>query len=385
MHRVIVGVVAVVLALAVPAWLQRRAVVGEAPVTFTATEMRQIAALGPWPPPWTPDRSNRVSGNADAVALGRLLFFDARLSGRGTHACSSCHRPEMAWTDGRKTGQGLAASHRNTPSLFDVRYRRWLGWDGAADSLWAQSIRPIIDPREMGASAEHVRAHIAGDAALTEAYARLFQRPAGETAPEDVLVDAAKALAAFQETLISPRTPFDEFRDALEHGDAAAAAGRYPRAARRGLTVFLGKGNCAFCHAGPHFTTGGFAGSLVSPTVDAAVRDTGRHGGLERLLRSPYTLNGRFNDDAAHTTAWDSSATPPADSDRGTFRVPSLRGLKSSAPYMHDGSMATLRDVALHHSKAGGSLVSGTLPTNASRLTQGEIDDLVAFLESLGP
>ena len=170
----------------------------------------QLAAV-----PSRHDPSNSVSGHGEAIALGRLLFFDARLSGQGTHACSSCHRPEKAWTDGRKTAQGLVLSRRNTPSLYDVRHRRWFGWDGAADSLWAQSIRPILDPGEMGSSAEHVRSHIAGNSDLAELYARVFQRAAVEAAAEDVLVDAAKALAAFQETLVSPRTRFDDFQAAL--------------------------------------------------------------------------------------------------------------------------------------------------------------------------
>jgi cytochrome c peroxidase len=382
-HRVIAGLVAVVLALAVPALLQQRAAVGQSPVPFTDAELRAIAALGPWPPPWTPDPSNRVSGNANAVKLGRLLFFDARLSGQGTHACSSCHRPETGWTDGRTVGLGLAPSRRNTPSLLDVRYRRWFGWDGAADSLWAQSIRPILDPREMGASAGHVRAHIAGNPALADVYAALFGRTAADTPAEDVLVDAAKALAAFQETLISPRTPFDDFWDALTRADAAAA-GRYPDAARRGLKLFIAKGNCAVCHAGPHLTSGAFADNFIPRAAEPAQLDTGRYGGVERLLRSPYTLNGRFNDDAGRATAWDAKATAPADGDRGIFRVPALRGLTASAPYMHDGSMATLRDVVQHYARASVSLVIAAGPGKASRLTPAEIDDLVAFLESLG-
>ena len=339
-----------------------------------------ILGLGPWPAPWKPDPSNRVSGNADAIALGRGLFFDARLSGQGTHSCSSCHRPELAWQDGKRTGDGLAPGRRNTPSLLNVRYRRWFGWDGAADSLWAQSIRPILDAKEMGASAEHVRAHIAGNAALADAYAGLFKRAAATTPPSDVLVDAAKALAAYQETLVSPRTPFDDFRDALERGDSEAAS-HYPVAAQRGLNLFVWTAGCVRCHAGATLSSDAFlrisppsAGpGRATPTVDL-----GRTEGIERWSASPYTLQGRFNDRPAAAPRWTSNilAKPYHN---GAFRVPTLRNVKATSPYLHSGSLATLQQAVAHRYR--------NVPQKSwhRTLTPNEIDDLVAFLETLGP
>src|SRR5262249_31120974 len=170
----------------------------------------------------------------------------------GRFSCSNCHRPERGWTDGRPRGIGLQPGWRNTPSLFNVRLNRWFGWSGAGDSLWAQSLRPILDANEMGSSAEHVRTHIASDEELARAYQIAFGRPIGDTEPEAALADAAKALAAYQETIVSGRTAFDAFRDALSTGDTSAAA-QYPLPALRGLTIFIGKGGCSSCHAGPSF------------------------------------------------------------------------------------------------------------------------------------
>ncbi|MCX7962180.1 MAG: cytochrome-c peroxidase, partial [Burkholderiales bacterium] len=98
---------------------------------FTAEERRALLRHGPWPPPWRPDPSNRVSGNADAAALGERLFFEPRLSADGTVLCASCHVPSRAWQDGRARAFGRLELERNTPSLLNVRHQRWFGWDGA--------------------------------------------------------------------------------------------------------------------------------------------------------------------------------------------------------------------------------------------------------------
>src|SRR5688572_9087767 len=117
---------------------------------FSEQERRAILQHGPWPQPWSPDPSNRVSGKPEAIALGERLFFDARLSANGSVSCASCHTPERGWADGRKLATGLAEVDRNTPSVLNIRHNRWFGWDGANDTLWAQNVRPLLDSREMG-------------------------------------------------------------------------------------------------------------------------------------------------------------------------------------------------------------------------------------------
>jgi cytochrome c peroxidase len=272
-----------------------------AQVPLSAQEKARLVALGPWPP-------NRVSQKPEAIALGERLFYEPRLSGTGSVLCASCHEPFRHFQDARARAFGLELVERNTPSLVNVGFYRRYGWDGAHASLWSQSIRPLLEPREMRATPAHV-------AALIRArYGTDYERAFGTTVPADdqqVLADVGKALAAFEETLVSGRTPFDDFRDALARVDAAAAA-RYPLAAQRGARLFVGKAACSECHAGPQFT------------------------------RSQ---------------------------DHGGFRVPGLRDVALTAPYMHDGSLATLDEVLREH--------------GAVKLASGERADLVEFLRSL--
>lgn len=259
---------------------------------------------GPWPPPLSADPSNGASGNKAAIAFGERLFFEPRLSGTGSILCASCHVPYRGWQDGRARAFGLEETDLNTPTLLNARFNRRFGWKAANDNLWKQSIRPLLEPREMRASAAHVAKAV--KTLFFKDYSAAFGRePKGSD--EELLLDAGKALAAFQETLISPRTPFDDFRDAVEKGDEAGV-GRYPIAARRGARIFLER--CSACHSGAQFSNGALVGG---------------------------------------------------------YRVPGLRNVALTAPYMHDGSLATLREAAAH----------------ASPLPQEQIDDLVAFLESL--
>jgi len=224
---------------------------------FTPEERAAILLHGPWPQPMPPDPSNRVSGNPGAVALGRSLFFDKRLSGDGRRSCATCHDPARAFTDGRARSVGVVIVDRNSIALANLRLNRWFGWDGASDSLWAQSIRPILDPKELALTPEELRRRLGSDAALAADYRRLFGASAELSEPEAVLVNVAKALAAWQETIVTGRAAFDAFRDALERGDGGAMA-RYPAAAQRGLGLFVGKGRCSVCHFGPNFTNGEF-------------------------------------------------------------------------------------------------------------------------------
>src|SRR5436190_7495357 len=215
------------------------------PVVFSADERAHSLSHGPCPPAPRRDPSNRVSGKAEAIALGERLFFEPRLSSTGSVLCATCHAPFRAFQDARARGFGLQEVDRNTPSVINVGFYRWYGWDGAHDSLWAQSIRPMLEAREMRATPAHIasllRARYAAD------YERAFGRPVPKD-DEEAMVDAGKARAAYQETLVSGRTPFDDFRDALEQGDLLRAA-RYPAAAQRGLAIFVGKGNCSACHS----------------------------------------------------------------------------------------------------------------------------------------
>jgi cytochrome c peroxidase len=335
-------------------------------VQFTEAETRAILAHGPWPTPITTDPSNRVSGKRAALELGERLFFDTRLSGDGRFSCGSCHVPERNWTDNRTRGFAAAEVTRNTPTLMNARLGRWFGWDGAADSLWSQSIRPILDKRELGATPAHVAELVRRDGELACRYARAFGAAPSPTDDEAVLVDVAKILAAFQETFESPPTPFDRFQKALARGEKLKA-GLYSDAAQRGLRIFIGKGNCSSCHSGPNFSSGEFQDNGFSARGRP---DPGRVEGLNAVRASRFNLAGTYNDDPQKGTRTTRTI------EEG-FKVPTLRHLMLTAPYGHHGEFATIADVVRHYSEQGSSKLKPL------KLTPQEQTDLVVFLESL--
>ena len=351
---------------------------------FSPQEQARIAAHGPWPPPRVHDLANAAEGRAAAVRWGRQLFFDPRLSAGGVQACSRCHDPSRAFQDGRRTArEAHAPGARNTPGLLDAAQQRWFGWDGAHDSLWAASLAPLLAQGEMAQTAAGLAAHVRADPAWRRRYRNAFGRdvPADD---QEVLVHVAKALAAYQATLQSPRTAFDAFRDALVRGDATAAA-RYPAAAQRGLKLFIGEGRCSVCHAGPGFSNGEFADIGVPFFVPGGV-DPGRHGGLLKLRASTVNRLGPHNDAGP--------SDPRAVGTRhvvieprhfGEFRVPGLRQLLRTAPYMHDGSLPTLKDVVQHYSELNEERLhaDGERILRPLKLSPAQAADLEAFLRSL--
>ena len=350
---------------------------------FTPQERAQIAAHGPWPPAPVRDVANRVDGNRAAIRFGRALFFAPRLSADGRLSCASCHQPARAFQDGLRTAQGRAAGTRNTPSLLDAAQRRWLGWDGAHDSLWAASVTPLLADGEMAQRVDRLAALVRGTPALKAGYRRAFDRPPPAD-DERLVVDLAKALAAYQATLVSPRAPFDDFRDALQRGDERAA-NAYPLAAQRGLRLFIGSARCSVCHAGPAFSNGEFA-DIGVPFFVAGGVDPGRHGGLQKLQASRLNRLGVFNDAGAQD--------PRAVTTRhvvieprhfGEFRVPGLRQLSRTAPYMHNGSLATIEDVVRHYSELNEERLhaDGERILRRLNLTPDQAADLAAFLRSL--
>ncbi len=352
-------------------------------LAFTEAEVRAILRHGPWPIAWSPDPSNRVSGNPHAIELGERLFFEPRLSPSGKVLCATCHVPYRGWQDARAVALGLVEVDRNTPSVLNVRYQRWFGWDGAGDSLWAQSIRPILDPREMAGSAAQAAAVVRGDADLNCRYQKSFGAPPPAD-DEAVLVGIGKALAAFQETLVTGRAPFDEFRDALAQGEREAAA-RYPPAAQRGLRIFVGKGQCSVCHFGPGFTNGEFHDTGIPFFIAGGKADAGRHGGIQRMKASRFNLLGPYSDDRSAASATKTRHVFADHRNFGEFKVPSLRNVALTGPYMHNGSLATLADVVRHYSELNLERLhaDGESLLRPLKLSDAEASDLVAFLESL--
>jgi cytochrome c peroxidase len=313
------------------------AVAAQDPAPFTEAETRAILAHGPWPVAVSADPRNPVSGKREAVEFGERLFFDQRLSGNGKFSCGTCHIPERNWTDNRTRGAAIAEVNRNTPTLMNLRLASRFGWDGATDSLPAQSIRPILDPRELGANARHVAELLRKDEQLSCRYRRTFGAAPSASDDNTVLADVGRALAAFVETFETPPTPFDRFRTALAKGEPIRPW-IYSEAAQRGVRLFVGKGGCSSCHSGPNFSSG-------------ELRDNGF---------SVYAAAGR-----------------PDPGKDGSFKVASLRHLFLTAPYGHHGEVATMADAVRHYSE------KGSRELKPLKLTASEQTDLVVFLESL--
>jgi cytochrome c peroxidase len=351
---------------------------------FTDSEIKIILSHGPWPAPAPSDPTNRVSGKSDAIEFGTRLFFDQRLSGSGKKACASCHVPERNWTDNLSRGAGVAEVDRNTPTLMNLRGQRWYGWDGAADSLWSQSLRPIVDTRELAATPRHVAQLVRNDEQLSCRYRRAFGAPPSATDDEAVFVDVGKALAAFQETLLSGRTPFDQFRDALARGEPGSSF-VYPEPTQRGLKIFIGKGGCTSCHSGPNFTNGEFFNTGLSRFAPLGQPDPGRRAGIRQLLESRFNLLGPFNDDATGASAAHTRQVFIAQGSFGEFKVPSLRNLILTAPYGRDGSVDTIAEVVRHYSGLDPVRLHAKdgRPASPLNLSPREQTDLVVFLESL--
>lgn len=346
------------------------------------TEIEAAISHGPWPPPQRRDPSNKMSGNSDAITLGEKLFASPVLSATGDMRCASCHQSDKAFTDGLERAEAHTQLDRNTQSLLNVAQHRWFGWGGRSDNLWAQSLLPISRSDEMALDVSRLETILKLENFAPD-YVELFGSPE-LFSEEENLVNVGKAIAAYIETLQTGKTPFDHFRDALAQGDLMTAS-HYPQNAQRGFKIFAGKGKCSFCHTGPLFSNGEFHDAGVPYFVEATRVDSGRFGGIEALLDSPFTLEGTYSDDPEKTGAWKVARLRRTHNEFGTFRVPSLREVERTAPYMHNGSLPTLQSVIDHYSNidlerlhADGELILEPLDLNDQ-----ETEDLIAFLKSL--
>lgn len=355
-------------------------------VDFSATELEQIWAHGPWPQLQPPDPGNEFSGNPEAERIGAQLFHDKGLSGSGDLACSDCHQAQHGFSDGLALAQGREQHHRNTQGLLDVALQRWFGWDGGADSLWAASLRPMLSSVEMNNSEAGIAHHLKSLPSslwnrLSPEYSSASLQALDEKA---VAVIGAKLIAAYMRTLVSEPTAFDRFRQGLLEQDELAIEA-YPAAAKRGLKLFLGSANCRVCHFGANFSNGEFHDTGRPFFTGVGQVDPGRYDGIKRLRADPYNLLG------VHAHAPDAVAQRKTRSVKlnqtnwGQWRTPSLRNLTKTAPYMHDGSIPTLRgvvdayvDIDPDRLHANGESILQPL-----HLTDAERVDLVVFLRSL--
>jgi cytochrome c peroxidase len=312
----------------------------------------------------------------EKIDLGQKLFFDGRLSADGTVACSTCHDPVRAFTDGSAVSVGIKGrtGQRNAPTILNALYNKTQFWDGRARTLEDQAVLPIVNPSEMGQpSLDAAVARIASVKEYRKAFARVFGRPANG-------LDLVSAVASYERTQVSYDSPFDHF--------VAGDQGAIDTAARRGWALFNSRGRCNKCHAlsqgkldVTNFTDNGFhnIGVMVVPRdVVAMARlaeqsvKAGDMGAVDRAaIQTDLSVLGRF-------------LVTRKDSDIGAFKTPNLRNLLMTAPYFHDGSHETLWDVVDHYNKGGRP---GDLNLDPDMrplaLTERDIDDVVSFLASL--
>ena len=270
-----------------------------------------------------------------AVDLGRLLFADTRLSGDGQLACASCHQPQLAFTDGeaRHLGRNGKPLPRHTPALWNLAWSETLFWDGRAKTLEAQAAGPIENPQEMAGNLPGAARRLMAEPKMAAMFAKAFPADPAISGPSIVA-----ALAAYERSLVSPLTRFDRF----VNGDSKAL----DEQEKSGFALFTGKAQCAACHSGWRLTDEAFH--------DIGLPDTGDLG-RGAVIELPAANHG--------------------------FKTPSLRELAWTAPYMHDGSLASLEAVIAHY--AGPVAARPTLSTDMPpvlTLTEAERAALIAFL-----
>ncbi len=317
------------------------------------------------PHPAVPD-DNPMS--AAKVELGRHLFYDERLSGNGTQACGTCHEQALAFADGRALPEGSLGDEvpKNSMGLTNVAYRSSLGWaNPALVRLEDHALVPLFGefPVELGVTGfEDV---VLGRLESDPTYQRLFDEAFGGTFDVSSIVSA---LAAFQRTLLSYDSPYDRW--------VAGDDGALSEAAKRGASLFFSeKAECYHCHGGFDFTN-------ATRTADMEVGTPAFHNtGL-------YDVDGQGNYPPPNVGLVEFTGEA---ADRGRFRVPTLRNVAVSGPYMHDGALQTLEDVLQHYVRGGTQTQSGDGAENPYKdalirpldLNADEVADLVAFLESL--
>jgi cytochrome c peroxidase len=286
-----------------------------------------------------PERAPEPADNRtkpERKELGKMLFFDPRLSGSNWMSCASCHNPALGWSDGlpMAIGDEMKTLKRRTPTLLNTGFNTVHMWDGRFKSLEEQAWGPILSEGEMHATEAGTLAKLRAIPEYLKAFERAYP---GEGITK---LTVAKAIANYERTLTSRDSAFDRWAE----GDEGAISAD----AKRGFKLFVGKANCAACHQGPNFTDQGFHNIGVKGAED----------------------EGRF-------------AKVPIKISRGAFKTPTLRDIALRAPYMHNGAYRTLEEVVDHYDRGGDE--KGNLDPNMKplRLSKNEKKCLVEFMKSV--
>lgn len=274
---------------------------------------------------------------AERVALGKKLFYEKAISIDSSISCESCHLQHLAFSDGKEKSVGVEnrVGARNAPALINLAYDEFFFRDGGVSSLETQAMSPILNVNEMAHGIHEAADRLAQD----DSYQQLAQAAYGREMSAYVVV---RALAAFQRTLISGNSRFDTYFYEDEESI-------FSESEKNGKAIFFGKGNCSNCHQGFNLTNFGF-------------ENNGLYEVYEDKGRSRITL---------------------LIEDEGKFKVPTLRNVEQTDPYMHDGSLATLEAVVEHYNNGGKNHINQSEFVKPLGLTEQEKVDLVNFLKTL--
>jgi len=357
------------------------------------------------------DPTNKYANNPKAAALGKKIFFDTRFSSNGEVSCSSCHDPERYFTDGKAFSDGIGKTQRSSPSLLGVSFSPWFFWDGRADSQWSQALEPLENSQEHGGNRNQY-AHLIGTISTykklyTDVFGPLadisdlnkFPANAGPVKDKSaaaawqkmttvdkkyitrIFVNIGKAIAAFERTLLPKAARFDQYVQAVLNNNAAIIAPILTETEIKGLKLFIGKASCAICHSGPLFTNHDFK-NIAVPQLKKSGRDQGRYDGAKKVKKSEFNCLSDYSD--ANESACDELRYIrfTRDDTLASFKIPTLRNIEHTAPYMHAGQFKTLAEVLKHYQNRPKQSL-GHNDLLLLELSDQEIDQLEAFLHSL--
>jgi cytochrome c peroxidase len=366
---------------------------------WTAQERATLQSLNLASLPAAHDPSNRFADNPQAAALGKQLFFDPRFSRNGQVACATCHLPNKAFSDGKPVAEAFATGTRNTPSLLGVAHNDWFFWDGRKDSLWSQALAPLENPAEHGFTRVAAVRLLLNDTAYNAQYRALLtnlptaatlatlpasaspsgtleQLQAWKNIPQaereqvdQVFAATGKFIAAYVSSLALPPNRLDA---AISNSSALTPT------EMAGARLFMGKAQCLLCHSGAMLTNQTFQNSGTG-TLGV---DSGRAAALDSVRNDRFNCQGKHSDAPPETCTELQFLTRNRHSVAGAFKVPSLRNVAQTAPYFHDGRMATLEavvDYYVHASQQANK--DHDLPR--IELSDAEKQALVAFLKVL--
>ena len=356
------------------------------------------------------DPSNRYANDPRAAALGRELFFDARLSGNEKVACATCHVAAQDFQDGTPLAHGVGTTARRTMPIAGTARSPWLFWDGRTDSQWAQALGPLESAVEHGGDrtqyahviAAHYRddyeavfgrlpaidgtpAHAGPVADSSRAAAWRRMSASGQDDISRVYANIGKAIAAYERRIGFTPSRFDRYVEAELAGRVHTTADALSPDEEAGLRLFIGKANCSTCHNGALFTDNHFHNTGVPASTSVAAVDSGRAVGARQVVASEFSCTSRYSDAKPEDCDELRFAVTEGDELLRAYKTPSLRGVAERAPYMHAGQLATLADVVAHYDRATAAPF-GHSELKPLRLSDTEKRQIIAFLRTLsGP